>query len=315
MINFCTYFDKNYLSRFLTLAKSLDRFNISYTFYVLCLDDFVFNFFKKNYFDNIRVISLNDVENEYKNLLEAKKNRNMIEYYFTLSPFLPKYLFEKFQIAQLSYLDSDFYFFKNPTKKIRENSNFSTVLVKQYANPKYGLYNVGWIYYNFNYSETKEIINLWSQQCIELCTDFPKNGFYADQKYLDEWSQNLKHMNVEEPIYSFMSPWDANSIIEKNLNNMLAFHFHGLKTNKKNFISGFSKYDKKNTKNIIDKIYKPYLKDLISIENKYYLKNSSIRNENKNLLKELLIKIREIKLFLKNKYYRDYYDLKILDDN
>lgn len=315
MINFCTYFDKNYLSRFLTLAKSLDRFNISYTFYVLCLDDFVFNFFKKNYFKNIRVISLIEVENKYKSLLEAKKNRNIIEYYFTLSPFLPKYLFEKFQIAQLSYLDSDFYFFKNPIKKIKENYNFSTVLIKQYSDLKYGLYNVGWISYNFNYRETKEIVNLWSQQCIELCTDFPKNGFYADQKYLDEWSQKLKYMNVDEPECSFLSPWDKNSIIEKNFNNMLAFHFHGLRINKTYFTSGFSKYNKKNTKNIINKIYKPYLKDLISIETKYYLKNSSIRNHSKNQFKELLIKIREIKSFLKNKYYQDYYDLKILSSD
>lgn len=315
MINLCTYFDKNYLSRFLTLAKSLDKFNISYTFYVLSLDDFVFNFFKKNYFGNIRLISLNDIENEYKNLLEAKKNRDVIEYYFTLSPFLPKYIFQKFQIAKLSYLDSDFYFFKNPTKKIIENSNFSTVLIKQNSNPNYGLYNVGWISYNFDYSETKEIVDLWSQQCVKLCTDLPKNGFYADQKYLDEWSQKLKYLKVEEPEYSCLSPWDKNNIIEKNLDKMLAFHFHGLKINQKNFISGFSKYNKTNTKIIINKIYKPYLKDLISVENKYYLNNSSLRNNSKRKLKRLLIKIREIKSFLKNKYYKDCYDLKILNSD
>ena len=68
MINLCTYFDKNYLSRFLTLAKSLDKFNISYTFYVLSLDDFVFNFIKKNYLINIKLKKINNIEIKDKNL-------------------------------------------------------------------------------------------------------------------------------------------------------------------------------------------------------------------------------------------------------
>ena len=93
---------------------------------------------------------------------------------------------------------------------------------------------------------------------------------------------------------------------------MLAYHFHGLKINKKNFISGFSKYNKKNTENIIDKIYKPYLKDLLSIENRYYLNNSSLRNHSKYKFKKILIKIRKIKSYLKYRYYKDCYDLEAL---
>ena len=46
-INFTTYFDKNYLSKFLALKSSLDQFNIEYEFYILCLDDFVLDFLKK----------------------------------------------------------------------------------------------------------------------------------------------------------------------------------------------------------------------------------------------------------------------------
>ena len=47
-INFCSYFDKNYLSKFLNLKSSLDRFNFEYTFYVLALDNYVVEFFKEN---------------------------------------------------------------------------------------------------------------------------------------------------------------------------------------------------------------------------------------------------------------------------
>jgi hypothetical protein len=313
MINFCTYFDKNYLSKFLTLINSLNKFNLTYTFFVVSLDDFVFDFFKKNYIPNIRVIHLNDIEKEYKDLLLAKKNRDLIEYYFTLSPFLPKYFNEKFNIKQISYLDSDFYFFKSPKNAIEDNMNYSVVLIKQYSNPKYGLYNVGWIYFNFNHVETTQIVNIWSQQCLDLCTDFPKNGFYADQKYLDTWPQKLKHIKLQEPEYSCLSPWDSNKLIEKNFENMLAYHFHGLEIKKDYFVSGFSKFNKQNSMNIIDNIYRPYLRNLIFIENKYNLKNSSIRNFSKNNYKKILLEIRMIKSYLKNIYYKDFHDLNVFN--
>ena len=90
MINFCTYFDKNYLSKFLNLKDSIDRFNFEHTFYILSLDSFVTDFFKKNKFQNINVINLNELENYYVELKVAKKNRDLIEYYFTLSPFFAK---------------------------------------------------------------------------------------------------------------------------------------------------------------------------------------------------------------------------------
>ena len=73
MINFCTYFDKNYLSRFLALHASLNAFNFSYTFYVFSLDEFVYDYFKKSNLSNIKVISLKDLEEEYKKLLIAKQ--------------------------------------------------------------------------------------------------------------------------------------------------------------------------------------------------------------------------------------------------
>jgi hypothetical protein len=112
MINFCSYFDKNYLSRFLVLKDSIDVFKTEYNYFVLALDNFVEDFLKKTKFKNIQVISLKDLEQEYKDLLIAKNNRDLIEYYFTLTPFLPIYIFEKFKSTNILYVDSDFFFIK-----------------------------------------------------------------------------------------------------------------------------------------------------------------------------------------------------------
>jgi len=312
MINFCTYFDKNYLSRFLALHASLNAFKFSYTFYVFSLDEFVNVFFKKNKLNNIKVISLKDLEQEYKKLLIAKKNRDLIEYYFTLTPFLPKYLHRKFNINKISYLDSDMYFFKSPLDKIEENSRFSIVLLKQYSDKKYGLYNVGWIYYNFDFSETKNILDLWSQQCLQLCTDIPKDGYYADQKYLDIWPKKLDHLKIEEPENYCLSPWDNNNMIEDNLKNFLGYHFHGLEIHDDHFVSGFSKYNKKNTQKIINEIYFPYLKILTSIDNNINVENLSLRNNSTNKFKFYIKKLRKVKSYLKQKYYKDNYKIKLL---
>ena len=112
MLNFCTYFDKNYLSKFLVLKESVESLKSQNNFYILALDDFVKDFFKQAKMKNVQIICLKDLEQEYKNLIIAKNNRDLIEYYFTLSPFLPRYIFEKFRCSNISYVDSDFFFIK-----------------------------------------------------------------------------------------------------------------------------------------------------------------------------------------------------------
>jgi hypothetical protein len=307
-VNFCTYFDKNYLSKFLVLKDSIDKFNSQCNFFVLALDDFVINFFRKNKIKNIKLISLKDLEQEYKDLIIAKNNRDLIEYYFTLSPFLPRYIFKKFKCNYFSYVDSDFFFLKDPVKLFLQNESSSITLIKQESHAKYGLFNVGLIFFNFNFSETLEIINTWSEQCLSSCNDIPdtKKNIYADQKYLDHWIIKLKNIKILYPEHSVLSPWDSNRSIENNIDYIYAFHFHALEINDIFFNTGFSNYNKRPSKIILDKLYYPYTKKILALNTKYNLVNKSIRNfSNKNFKK----KLRKLKLIIKKFLYRDYYKL------
>jgi hypothetical protein len=308
MINFCSYFDKNYLSRFLVLKDSIDAFKLEYNYFVLALDNFVEDFFQKQKIKNIQVINLKDLEQEYKDLIIAKNNRDLIEYYFTLSPFLPIYIFEKFKSNNLIYVDSDFFFYKDPIQFSNQNINSSVTLVKQNANPKYGIFNVGLIQFNFNFFETYKILKIWSQECINSCTDIPdlKNNVYAEQKYLDNWIFELKNLKILSPECTVLSPWDSNQVIEKNINNMIAFHFHGFSYKNNFFYSGFSNYNKRLSEKILNNIYIPYSRKIFSKSEEYNLSINSIRNlSNKNF-----IKLRKIKSLVKKIIFNDNYEFK-----
>jgi len=314
MIYFCTYFDKNYLAKFLNLKSSLDRFNFKFTFYILCLDDFSVDFFQKHNFANVKVISLDEVENEFDDLIKVKNKREIIEYYFTLTPFLPKFIFKKYSVKQISYLDSDFYFYKNPKRIIDSNCDSSIVLIQQNvinASDKYGKYNVGWIYFNFNYDEAIDIVNEWGNQCLEKCSDIPLKGSYADQKYLDTWTSKLKYSRVYQPEYTCLSPWDNNMALEQNYETVIAFHFHALEIFDDHFSSGFHKYNKRINQIIINRIYLPYIKELRLLEKKYNLKSKSIRSQRKNIFNKYLIKLRNFKSYIKKIYFNDKYYFKI----
>jgi len=305
--NYCSYFDKNYLSKFLALKNSIEIFNSEVFFFILALDNYVEDFFKKNKIKNIEVISLKDLEQRYKDLKIAKNNRDLIEYYFTLSPFLPKYIFEKFKCTNLAYVDSDFFFFKNPIELFQQTLNNSVTLIKQETDPKYGIFNMGLIHYNFNFTETLEIINIWGAQCLDSCSDIPniKKSTYADQKYLDEWFIKLRNIKILYPGYSVLSPWDINENIEVNIENFFAFHFHGFQINNNFFYSGFSNYNKKLSEIISNKIYIPYAKKIYLINQEYNLKNDSVRNVSNNKIK----KLRKFKLIFKKFLFRDKHKL------
>lgn len=306
-INLATYFDKNYLSKFLNLKSSFEQFKINHKFYVLCLDDFVYQFLKNKNFDNVEVISLSEVENKYEELKSVKEKREIIEYYFTLSPFLPKFLNEEKKIKQIVYVDTDYYFFNNPYKLISSSNDSSVTIIRQHASLKYGKYNVGLIFFNFNFDETHKIVKKWSEQCLENCSDKVSSTSYADQKYLDSWVPRLEFIRVFEPEYTSLAPWDDNKVIEKNFDNMIAFHFHALKLHQKYFVTGFHNYNKKNSKTILKKIYTPYIKNLRLIENKYDLKSNSVRDHRKSVFGKYMIFFRNLKSNIKKTLYSDKY--------
>ena len=87
------------------LAKTAKKFFRHISLGSICLDLAL-----KNNFPNINSIMLYELENDL--LIEAKQNRTLVEYYWTLTPFFIKYLFEnKTNIDFLTYLDADLFFF------------------------------------------------------------------------------------------------------------------------------------------------------------------------------------------------------------
>ena len=74
-MNYCTYFDKNYLSRGLALYDSLlKNSKKKFHLYIIAFDKFSFDFFKKNKLKFITCVYYQDFED--KELLRVKKKEN-----------------------------------------------------------------------------------------------------------------------------------------------------------------------------------------------------------------------------------------------
>ena len=73
MINFTTYFDENYLTKFKCLYDSLNKNCSDFHIYVILLNDFEIIDQDINSSSKITFINLNSIEFEYPELYLAKK--------------------------------------------------------------------------------------------------------------------------------------------------------------------------------------------------------------------------------------------------
>jgi len=284
-VNLCTYFDKNYLSKFLACRESIIEYEKNVTFYCLCLDDFSYDYLKKIKKKNIQIISLKEIEEKYLVLKYAKKNREKVEYYFTLSPFLPLYILENFNVDIINYIDSDLFFFDSPKNIINLLDNNSIIIIEHgIKTQRFGKFNVGWL--TFKNDETSKIcLKDWGNNCINWCYDYVEEEKYADQKYLDSWPKKFKKIKVLSPSFN-VAPWNVNSKdvevrenkIFINKNKLIFFHFHGLLISKNFFSSGFSIYNKKASNNLIQYLYKPYIIKLENFKKEVNTVETRIRN-------------------------------------
>jgi hypothetical protein len=286
MINFCTLFDSNYLTRGLALNESLASSCAAYHLYVVAFDDNCYQYLQKANLPNLTPIALKDFED--KDLLRVKPSRSIAEYCWTCTPSIILYCIETYQLASCTYIDADMIFYDDPAILFQEMNHASVIITphrysRDYDQSKsHGIYCVEFMYFK-NDVHGLTALRWWRDRCIEWCYAYLEDGKFGDQKYLDDWPTRFEGVHVLQHPGGGLAPWNIQQypLSVKNGKIILLdpgkqqsyplvfFHFHGLKfyTDKKVSCSGSLYELNKNEKGLI---YLPYIRKLLLLEKKLY---------------------------------------------
>jgi hypothetical protein len=222
---YCTYFDHNYLSRATLMIESLRRYDQS-LIYVLALSDLCETILRELALPNVEIVPLARLEAAYPELAPLKQSRKTIEYYFTLSPFLPHYLFGETDAERISYIDGDLYFFTSPRPVIDTFGAASVAITPhrfsfEFRNHViYGRFNVAWITYRRN-AEGLDCVNTYKAECTAWCYDRVEDGKFGDQKYLDTWPERYPSLKIIEQKGFNLAIWNVNNYMMRVKNGVV----------------------------------------------------------------------------------------------
>ncbi len=278
---FCTYFDRNYLTRGLALYRSLQRTCPSFELWVLCLDMVCHRVLSQLGLPGMHLIPLEELEENDRQLCAAKGTRSLLEYYFTCSPCLPSFvLSHHVYVDQITYLDADLYFFRDPSDIFDEIEHSSIAIIPHRFHPtfldreQFGIYNVGWV--SFRRDEPgMTCLSMWREQCLDWCYVRCEADRFADQKYLDRWPANFSNVAVIQHKGANLAPWNvANYHIQHTASGvcvenepLIFFHFHYLKqVNKWVYNPGLAEYKTSLVRVLRNHIYVPYIHALRDAE-------------------------------------------------
>lgn len=193
MNHYCTYFDRAYARPGIAMWLSLKRHDPTAVLWVLALDEEALAIVQGLAEPELRGVSLVELEAADPALAPARENRSRIEYIFTLSPCLPRFLLARSpEIAVLTYVDSDMAFFSSPAP-LGEALGEGNVLIVGHRFPEFlrscesrGRFNVGVLCFRNN-TVGRACLDEWRARCLEWCEDRVEPDRYADQKYLEAW--------------------------------------------------------------------------------------------------------------------------------
>lgn len=278
---YCTYFDSGYLSRGLTLIESLRSNGDDSDMYVLALDNETYEYFFSYPQPGIHCISITALEEFEPRLLSVKSSRSRMEYYFTCTPILIKYVMEKLSSpgSLAIYLDADLYFFADPAHVVKAMDTGDVGIIRhKYSRrletklSKYGTYNVGWLGFRDN-SNGQTVLNWYANSTLDWCLDKPDGGKYADQGYLDWFPQFAGVIELPSPGFN-LAPWNtANFKITDQANStfvdtspLVFFHFHGLRRVQNWYVTSQLIYSAPASSALMSLVYTPYVQHLVQIE-------------------------------------------------
>jgi len=201
---YCTYFDHNYLRKGLALYLSLQRCSRpgQVVLAVLALSERCEQLLARLALPGLVVLPLRQLEAAEPRLLQAKANRRLVEYYFTLTPWLIQAALQAVPAAgRATYLDSDLYFFSSPQPLWQEIGAAPMAFVEHrfssgyLENSQYGRFNVGWNTFDRS-PVAQQALQWWAERCLEWCYDRVEGEKFADQGYLTQLERQFAGVHV-----------------------------------------------------------------------------------------------------------------------
>jgi hypothetical protein len=246
MLNFCTLFDSNYISRGLALFESLKKTAPYFHLYIVAFDDDCYRYLVTLQEKELTVISLAEFEDEKLKLV--KSGRSAAEYCWTCTPAIILYCIEKFQLPSCTYVDADMIFYDNPQILFNEMVNESILITDHRYTRDYdvsethGIYCVQFMYFK-NDQNGLNALTWWRDRCLEWCFAYLEDGKFGDQKYLDDWPERFFGVHVLQHPGAGLAPWNIQQYTIEQANGNISvsdkkkggrhplvfFHYHGLK--------------------------------------------------------------------------------------
>lgn len=279
MLNFCTLFDSNYLTRGLAMYQSLEKTCPQFHLYVFAFDEACLQYLQQQAaaYPHCTVISLAQFEDAA--LLAVKPQRSIAEYCWTCTSSTILYCIQKFQLSHCTYIDADMIFYNNPQVLIDEMGDNDVLISEHRYTPAYnqtdysGIYCVQFMCFK-NTANGLAILNWWRERCLEWCYARLEDGKFGDQKYLDDWATRFTGVHVMQHRGGGLAPWNVQQYIVSNgpaityngvATPLVFFHFHGVKfytNNKVSYCGALYELDDAVKKYV----YQPYVLKILQLQ-------------------------------------------------
>lgn len=212
----------------------------------------------------LRVVPISEVETPA--LKAVRPSRSRVEYYWTLTPFLPSFILDMNPTAQTAvYVDADMYFLRSADLILEEfvaDEVAATMITPHDYLPKYDQSSTSGVYcvqfMPFRRASSSAILSDWQEQCLQWCFQRVEHGRFGDQKYLDLWPEKFRSaVHLQKFVHLLGAPWNAG---QRSPESLVGYHFHGLRRIMGQYVALHPGY--RVPHQIRERVYAPYLEDL-----------------------------------------------------
>lgn len=213
----CTLFDSNYLDKGIVLHESLEKNCRYYELYILPMDKKCGDVLQDMKLNNVTVLDYDDFEDD--ELRSIKTERSRAEFCWTCTAKEIKYVLDKYRVPFCTYIDSDLFFYEDPSILIEEMNrggddvqivrhNFQRFEAKD-SEKSAGTYCVEFNTFNNN-ENGRRVLEKWERECVADCSYGKSENVMGDQKYLQTWPQEYDFINVTQNQGAGVAPWNIN---------------------------------------------------------------------------------------------------------